>query len=98
MKKNKLSNAPSQNTSPVPYRKSYNDAQHTIGPVPTVDNVTSALSRSMRLSINNSSNSTNNDYEAIPKDPEYETIPADVVNATSTHRNATAVGGAAAGI
>lgn len=25
MKKNKLSNAPSQNTSPVPYRKSYND-------------------------------------------------------------------------
>lgn len=26
MKKNKLSNAPSQNTSPVPYRKSYNDA------------------------------------------------------------------------
>lgn len=105
MKKNKLSNAPSQNTSPVPYRKSYNDSvtivdhhqsallhhgHHppppsiTLPAVPTVDSVTSALSRSLYLG-----GSGSNDYETIDqrqggnggvhvKDPEYETIPADV--------------------
>lgn len=123
MKKNKLSNAPSQNTSPIPYRKSYNDQitlieansvqqhhhqspyqQHqqpqlppppppamTLPPVPTVDSVTSALTRSMYLGGGGIDGSGTNDYETISeqhkrrptphhqhaKDPEYETIPAD---------------------
>lgn len=103
MKKNKLSNAPSQNTSPVPYRKSYNDSvvvvdlphlpHHppaiTLPAVPTVDSVTSALSRSLYVG------GGSNDYETIDqrkigsssshsqqhsKDPEYETIPGDLAN------------------
>lgn len=101
MKKNKLSNAPSQNTSPVPYRKSYNDSdvhlqQHhppaiTLPAVPTVDSVSSALSRSLYMG------GGSNDYETIDqrktgnsnnsggillqsKDPEYETIPGDLAN------------------
>lgn len=119
MKKNKLSNAPSQNTSPVPYRKSYNDTigserQNIFASDPditvTIANNASniplnttqpasgdTLSKSVHLT-SGTGRTTDNDYETIDKrrsrsnsydtkDPGYETIPANKINAEKGHQS-----------
>lgn len=117
MKKNKLSSVPSQNTSPLPFRKSMNEAitdrQSVFMSDPDIArevNLPEALSRSLHASPGKSSTksvqiSADNNYETIDmrrtrssnanyddsKDPGYETIPADKINAndgaTSAKRN-----------
>lgn len=101
MKKNKLSNAPSPNTSPIPYRKSYNEEVLSSGFVGSQPDIGAALKLtnesdpqsllSSNLSKSMISPRSRNEYETIDKrksrggydddtrDPEYETIPADVV-------------------
>lgn len=117
MKKNKLSSVPSQHTSPLPFRKSMNEAitdrQSVFMSDPDIArevNLPEALSRSLHASPGKSSTksvqiSADNNYETIDmrrtrsshanyddsKDPGYETIPADKINAndgaTSAKRN-----------
>lgn len=81
MKKNKLSNVPSENTSPVPYRKSYNDvvdrpnlfaSDPDIASTAKQHQIPDALSKSVHLpgtNINAARNSAifSNDYETIDK-------------------------------
>lgn len=82
MKKNKLSNAPSQNTSPVPYRKSYNDTTSgerqnlfasdpditvTIASVPVAAPAAAASDALSKSAYLAPGRSTDNDYETIDK-------------------------------
>lgn len=75
MKKNKLSNAPSQSASPVPNRKSYNDNQTGFMSDPDIAreiNLPDALSRSVHASpgknsIKSANLSIENNYETIDK-------------------------------
>lgn len=102
MKKNKLSNAPSPNTSPVPYRKSYNEDHKptSIGSHPDIAADTTAAITNPISNLSKSMIATRsaNEYETIDKrksrggydddsrDPEYETIPADAAIAKSSNR------------
>lgn len=77
MKKNKLSNAPSQNTSPVPYRKSFQDITsrpNLFLSDPDINLDEDALSTRSIVHMPNDRNSTafvgttiRNDYETIDK-------------------------------
>lgn len=77
MKKNKLSNAPSENTSPVPFRKSFNDQQRQNVFLSDPDiahelTVPDHISKSMHASpgknsIKNLQSIAGNDYETIDK-------------------------------
>lgn len=77
MKKNKLSNAPSQNTSPVPYRKSFQDITsrpNLFLSDPDINFEEDALCTRSNAHMPNDRNSTafvgttfNNDYETIDK-------------------------------
>lgn len=113
MKKNKLSSVPSQNTSPIPFRKSMNetigDRQSVFMSDPDIAreiNLPDALSRSLHASPGKNSTKSvqiniDNNYETIDKrrvrssnanydeskDPGYETIPADKLNANDTNSN-----------
>lgn len=107
MKKTKLSNAPSQNTSPIPHRKSMNDSSDNgTGMFLSDPDITrellmpELLSKSVHASPGkNSARSAHatidNDYETIDKrracssnchydqkDPGYETIPGDKLEAS----------------
>lgn len=105
MKKNKLSNAPSPNTSPIPYRKSYNEEALSNSFVGSHPDIGAALKSytdsdpqpSSNLSKSMISPRSRNEYETIDKrksrggydddtrDPEYETIPADVIEKNVKH-------------
>lgn len=112
MKKTRLSNAPSQNTSPVAQRKSMHDTNDN-GTVTYLSNpdvsrehfMSELLSQSMHASPGkNSARSVHaavdNDYETIDKrrarssnchydqkDPGYETIPGDKLEATTKSKS-----------
>lgn len=74
MKKNKLSNAPSPNTSPIPYRKSYNEEVISIGLDSSYPDITDGLKSSNDSNVQPSNLSksmisprSRNEYETIDK-------------------------------
>lgn len=89
MKKNKLSNAPSQNTSPVPKRKSLpNDAQQ-LTDRQSVFLSDPDIAHEIALADSNSTHGTrsSNANYGDSKDPGYETIPADKTNNAAKRNN-----------